>query len=100
MEKTINEELSSIKQELKKLSNQKQLNSKEVLSFEEAVKHLNVSKSFLYKMTSEGKIAFSKPSGKLIYFKKTDLDNWMLSNRSESIEEIEMSINEKLKVRR
>lgn len=58
---------------------------KEILSFNEAVKYLDVSKSFLYKMTSANKISFSKPNNKLIYFQRIDLDNWMLQNRNESI---------------
>ncbi|WP_297333848.1 helix-turn-helix domain-containing protein [Flavobacterium sp.] len=61
------------------------LPQKEILSFNEAVKYLDVSKSFLYKLTSANKISFSKPNNKLIYFQRVDLDNWMLQNRNESI---------------
>lgn len=61
------------------------LPQKEILSFNEAVAYLDVSKSYLYKLTSTNKISFSKPNNKLIYFKRIDLDNWMLQNRNESI---------------
>ena len=61
------------------------LPQKEILSFNEAVSYLDVSKSFLYKLTSTNKISFSKPNNKLIYFQRIDLDNWMLQNRNESI---------------
>lgn len=61
------------------------LPQKEILSFNEAVTYLDVSKSYLYKLTSTNKISFSKPNNKLIYFKRIDLDNWMLQNRNESI---------------
>lgn len=61
------------------------LPQKEIMSFNEAIDYLNVSKSFLYKMTSTNKISFSKPNNKLIYFRRLDLDNWMLQNRNESI---------------
>ena len=61
------------------------LPQKEILSFNEAVKYLDISKSFLYKLTSANKISFSKPNNKLIYFQRVDLDNWMLQNRNESI---------------
>lgn len=58
---------------------------KNILSFNEAVAYLDVSKSYLYKLTSTNKISFSKPNNKLIYFQRVDLDNWMLQNRIESI---------------
>jgi excisionase family DNA binding protein len=58
---------------------------KEILSFKEAVAYLDVSKSYLYKLTSTSKISFYKPNNKLIYFRRVDLDNWMLQNRNESI---------------
>ena len=61
------------------------LPQKEIMSFNEAVSYLDVSKSFLYKLTSTNKISFSKPNNKLIYFQRVDLDNWMLHNRNESI---------------
>ncbi|WP_291102457.1 MULTISPECIES: helix-turn-helix domain-containing protein [unclassified Dysgonomonas] len=62
---------------------------KEILNFDEAAKYLGFSKSMLYKMTAKRIICFYKPSGKLIYFKKEDLDNWLLSNRITPQSEIE-----------
>jgi len=50
------------------------------LSFNQAIQYLDVSKSFLYKLTSQGRITFYKPSGKLIYFKISDLNNWIQQN--------------------
>jgi len=69
------------------------LPQKEVLSFNEAVIYLDVSKSFLYKLTSTNKISFSKPNNKLIYFRRIDLDNWMLQNRNESIGVLQENLN-------
>ena len=57
---------------------------KEILSFREALVYLDVSESFLYKLTSKRAIEFAKPNGGKIYFKKKDLDNWMLQNVSKS----------------
>jgi len=54
---------------------------KEILSLNEAVKFLKLSKSFLYKMTSQKIIPHYIPGGKRIYFKKTDLEDWLLKNR-------------------
>ena len=63
--------------------------NKEILSFSEACIYLDVSDSHLYKMTSRTVIPHYKPNGKKIYFKRQELDNWMLSNKQLSNEEIE-----------
>lgn len=70
---------------------------KEILSFKESIEFMDVSKSFLYKMTSEGKINFFKPNNGKIYFRKEDLENWMMQNEVKSITSLEESINVKMK---
>ncbi len=65
---------------------------KNIFNTNEASKYLDISKSSLYKLTQQRKIPFSKPNGGKMYFQKEDLDNWMLSNRSKSIEEVEQKI--------
>ena len=47
--------------------------SKNVLSFDEASKFLNLSKSYLYKLTSGNLIPHYKPQGKMLYFEKAEL---------------------------
>ncbi|APD06610.1 hypothetical protein UJ101_01081 [Flavobacteriaceae bacterium UJ101] len=86
------------------MSNQKRLFDqmqrialKEILSFKEAVVYLDVSESFLYKLTSKKEIEFSKPNGGKIYFKKKDLDNWMLQNESVSKDKLEKQMLNYLK---
>lgn len=59
------------------------------LTFEEARAFLQVSKSTLYKLTHKKLIPFSKPGGKVLYFKKADLINWMNSNPVKSAEQID-----------
>ncbi|MFV0572846.1 MAG: helix-turn-helix domain-containing protein [Xanthomarina gelatinilytica] len=55
---------------------------KEILSFKEALIYLDVSESFLYKLTHKKSIEFTKPNGGKIYFRKSDLDSWMLQSQS------------------
>lgn len=62
---------------------------KPVLTLDEACRYTGISKSKMYKHTSAGNIPFYKPEGKLIYFKRIDLDYWLLRNRKASNEEIE-----------
>ncbi len=64
---------------------------KKVLSFNEACQYLELSKSYLYKLTSSGAIIFYRPSGKKLYFKRKELDEWLLRNRSKSSDELNQS---------
>lgn len=73
--------------------------AKEVLTFKEASALLGVSSSMLYKLTHKRAITFYKPNGKLIYFKRADLLNWMLSNKEEAIEETNTKFINQLKER-
>ena len=63
--------------------------SKNVLTFEEAVMFTGLAKSYLYKLTASGKIPHYKPSGKLIYFDRSELEGWMLRNPVRTADEIE-----------
>jgi len=67
--------------------------SKEILTLDETADYLSLSKSALYKMTSKKEIPFYNPGGKKIYFNKTEIDSWVLSAKSNSIEEIEDEID-------
>ncbi len=62
--------------------------SKTVLSLEDASEYTGISRSYLYKLTARGDIPFSKPRGKMIYFSKEKLDQWLLSNSRKSEKEI------------
>ena len=62
---------------------------KEVLTLEEAAMFMGISRSTLYKMTHNSVIPFYRPNGKLIYFEKSLLLEWMRKNRASSTEEID-----------
>ena len=53
-------------------------NQTKPLTIQETVKFLNLSQSHLYKLTSERKIPHFKPSGKKIYFDKSEPDMLLL----------------------
>lgn len=73
------------------------MQQKEILSFKEALIYLDVSDSLLYKLTSSRAITYSKPNGGKLYFKKSDLDDWMNLNELKSIRVLENEINNHLK---
>ncbi len=56
------------------------MENKRVLNFTEACNFTGFSRSYLYKLTSAGIIPFSKPNGKMIFFDREKLEQWLLSN--------------------
>jgi excisionase family DNA binding protein len=85
MYNTLEKRLDRIENLLRVQSHQ----SKVAFNMEEASVYTGISKSTLYKLTSRGKIPYSQPGNKLIWFKKSDLDDFMLSNRRATTEEIQ-----------
>ncbi len=65
------------------------ISNKKVLTFDEACDYTGISRSYLYKLTSSGGIPFSKPNGKIIFFSKEKLNQWLLQNMSKSSKEVE-----------
>lgn len=55
--------------------------NQKLLNFVEAAKYLSLSQSHLYKLTSTKRITHYKPGGKIIYFMKSELDDWVYSKQ-------------------
>lgn len=83
--KTITEKLEKIEE----LILQQSLQEKTLFNIDELVIYAGFSKLYIYKLTSQNKIPFYKPNGKHIFFKKTEIDEWLLNNRQSTIDEIE-----------
>lgn len=62
--------------------------AKEVLNLEEAADFLGIAKSTLYKMTHLNQLPYFKPAGKLIFFEKKTLLDWVRGVKVMSEEEI------------
>lgn len=54
--------------------------TKRVFTFQDACMYIGVSDSMLYKLTANKEIPHYKPRGKMIYFAKEELDEWLLQN--------------------
>ena len=78
---SINERLSKIEALL--------IGGKTVLNFDELVAYTGLSKSYLYKLTSTGLIPHYKPTGKMCYFNKIEIDEYLQRNRVKPVYEIE-----------
>lgn len=63
--------------------------TKEVLTSDEAARYMGISKSYLYKLTMRGEIPHFKPMGKMCYFNRIELEQWLQRNRIATSEEIE-----------
>ena len=86
--------LESMQSIEERLTNLERINqgAKTILTLEEVAKYTNYSKSYVYKLTSKGDIPYYKPNGKQLYFKRTEIDEWLLTNRNKTNQEIEREI--------
>lgn len=62
-------------------------NTKEVLTSEEAARFMGISISQLYKLTMRKEVTHFKPAGKCVYFNRTELEQWLQSNRVATVDE-------------
>ena len=62
--------------------------TKEVLTSDETAAYLGISKSYLYKLTMRRQIPNYKPMGKMCYFNRLELEQWLQSNRVATDSEI------------
>ena len=60
---------------------------KDILTFEEGCKFLNLAKPTLYGLTSRNEIPFLKKSRK-VYFRQSDLEKWLSEGRRKTKDEI------------
>ncbi len=89
--KNINDRLANIEAML--------LTSKTVLTFEEAAIYTGLSRSYLYKKTAQADIPCFKPGGKVLYFNRTELDEWMMQNRKATRDDLDQKANNYLMVK-
>lgn len=76
------------------------LSQKEVLTFSEFCKYCGISESYGYKLTSQNKVPHYKPSGKMVYFKQSEVNHWLLSNQVKSVNQVESEVDDYLACRK
>ncbi|MDM1463886.1 helix-turn-helix transcriptional regulator [Myroides odoratimimus] len=89
--------MEPIKLILEKLDYLEQLiisNNKEILSVEELEKYTGFKKSYIYHLVHFSKIPYSKPNGKYLFFQKSEIDEWLLKNKSLSDDQIQEKARE------
>ena len=75
------EKLSSIENLIKKKDDHP-------LNFKEACAYLGFKPSYLYKIIHTQQIRFYKPSGKMLFFSKCELDEWVFGKSKVSSEKL------------
>lgn len=79
-------------EQIKKFIKEQNILRKEMLTLEEATFYLGQSKSSIYKLTSKREIPFYSPGGKKLYFKRTELDEWVFRSKIIPIDEVESDV--------
>lgn len=70
------------------------LSAKNVLNIHDVKKITGLSKSHLYKLSMKNGIPHYKPSGKLLYFDRKEIEQWMKRGRVATQEEMEHAATE------
>lgn len=79
----------NISEQLNELKRLVLMGAKNVLTVEDLCLLLGTTRANVYRMTSERRIPFYKPLRGKIYFKRDEIEAWMLRNRSASLDEIQ-----------
>jgi len=61
---------------------------KAIWTAEETARYMGISKSYLYKLTMRGEMPHYKPMGKMCYFNRAEVEQWLQSNRCATTTEI------------
>lgn len=65
------------------------LGAKNVLTLEEVTLITGLSKGYIYRLTSTQGIPHYKPTGRNLYFNKSEVEEWLQRHRVATIEEID-----------
>lgn len=70
-----------IKKFSEKVADEATYTNKEVLTSEETARYMGISLSYLYKLTMRQQIPHYKPMGKMCYFNRVEVEEWLQRNR-------------------
>lgn len=76
------EQIENIEKLLAQLVDKLNIRDKEILDINEVVTLTSLSKKYIYKLSHLGKIpCYSYSNNSKLYFKKTELENWMTKSK-------------------
>lgn len=85
-------EVRTLKREMKRIH----LYRKRIYTMKEAALVSGVSESYIQKLISSNQIPHSKPTGKLIFIRRRDLEKFLMKNYVNTSEEIETIVSNNL----
>lgn len=68
--------------------------TKEILTVEDLINYTGYKRSYIYKLVHNNTLPFSKPNGKTLFFEKSEIDTWLLQNKSQSDSQIEQKAHD------
>lgn len=85
----IKKQLAEIKSLIKRSDDIAYRQASKPLNFNQAADYLGFSHSYLYKLTSRKIIPCHRPTGKVLFFSKAELDDWVFSKEQKQTDDIE-----------
>lgn len=82
------EEIEALKEQLDRIERLLIESSKTILNIDECAAYTGYSKDTIYRHTSQRTIPFYKPMNGAIYFRRSEIDDWLLRNRMATKQEI------------
>lgn len=64
-------------------------NTKSILTVDDLIDYTGFKRSYIYKLVHLGEIPYSKPQGKMLFFDREEIDQWLRQNKSQSKAQIE-----------
>ncbi len=81
--KEIKEMLTILQEQMQQVLENTRLAAKKVLTLDDVAVLTGLSKSHLYKLTFSHQVPYYKPNGKMIFFDREEVEDWMRQNKHE-----------------
>ena len=94
------EENSTIKQIIELIDEKLsvfRLEQKSIMTVDDLSEYLGLQPSYIRKMTHNREIPYYKPNGKKLYFQREEIDEWILSSRVATAEELRSEARRRVK---
>lgn len=66
--------------------------NKVVWNVSDVMKYMGVTKDYVYRLTSNKLIPHYKPMGKKVFFKRTEIEEWLLTNKVNTSDDVESEV--------
>lgn len=83
---------NAIQEQLNRIETMSVIAAKNVLTLEEAAIVMGLKKETVRRMMQKHTLPYYKPNANLVYFKKSDVEAWMLQNRMNTKQEAEAQV--------